>query len=101
MDKIELWNSDERLLFRRAAAMPESMGDEQKPLTAVFEERPSVKNAALVGLQGGGVGVLVASVQNALDHHNRGAMGVLTRSGGTIGFFGQAYVISFMLCTQC
>ncbi|KAF8577877.1 hypothetical protein K439DRAFT_1277991, partial [Ramaria rubella] len=32
-------------------------------------------------------GVLVASVQNALDHHNRGAMGVLTRSGGTIGFF--------------
>jgi len=47
-----------------------------------------VKNAVLIGLQGAGVGVLVASVQNALQHHNRGAMGVLTRSGGTIGLFG-------------
>lgn len=69
--------------------MPASKEDEQKQLTAVYEDRPSVKTAALVGLQAGGVGVLVASVQNALDHHNRGAMGVLTRSGGTIGFFGQ------------
>ncbi|KAJ1311664.1 hypothetical protein OPQ81_010139 [Rhizoctonia solani] len=34
-----------------------------------------------------GVGTLVSAVQNALDHHNRGAAGILTRTGGTIGFF--------------
>jgi hypothetical protein len=75
----------ELLLF--PSAMPDH-GEIPPPIAAVFEDRPTVKNASLVGLQGGGVGVLVASVQNALDHHNRGAMGVLTRSGGTIGFFG-------------
>jgi len=66
--------------------MPDTTGDEQTA-PIVYETRPTVQNAALVGLQGGGVGVLVASVQNALEHHNRGAMGILTRSGGTIGFF--------------
>jgi len=31
--------------------------------------------------------VLVSAVQNALDTHGRGASGVITRTGGTIGFF--------------
>lgn len=48
-------------------------------------------NAAVyVGLQGAGVGFLVASIQTAFDKHSRGAMGVLTRSGGTIAFFGAS-----------
>jgi hypothetical protein len=81
-------------------AMPDSTGDEQTSLP-VYETRPTVQNAALVGLQGGGVGVLVASVQNALEHHNRGAMGILTRSGGTIGFFGQHFTGLFCCLRVC
>lgn len=33
------------------------------------------------------MGLLVSAVQNALERHNRGAMGVFTRTGGTIAFF--------------
>lgn len=78
--------------------MPDLTAKEPASLKPVYEERPSVKNAALVSLQAGGVGVLVASVQNALDHHNRGAMGIFTRSGGTIGFFGQFRPIVLYYC---
>lgn len=74
--------------------------DEQTHSAPIYEDRPSLRNGALVGLQGGGVGVLVASVQNALDHHNRGAMGILTRSGGTIGFFGQLVDFFFGLYSR-
>ena len=41
-----------------------------------------------VGLQAAGVGALVSAVQNALGTHSSGAAGFLTRTGGTIGFFG-------------
>lgn len=44
--------------------------------------------AGVTGLQSAGVGVLVSAVQNALGTHNAGAMGILTRTGSTIGFFG-------------
>ncbi|GJJ13890.1 hypothetical protein Clacol_008147 [Clathrus columnatus] len=52
-----------------------------------YEERPALRNGVIVGAQGAALGTLVASVQNALQQHNRGAFGLLTRSGGTIGFF--------------
>lgn len=53
----------------------------------VFEARSVVASAAEMGLYSGGVGLFVSTIQNALSSHNRGAMGVFTRSGGTIGFF--------------
>jgi len=52
-----------------------------------YEPRPTLKYASIVGLQAGLVGLVVSTVQNALGTHNRGAVGVLTRSGGTVGFF--------------
>ncbi|KAL7419993.1 hypothetical protein Q5752_004956 [Cryptotrichosporon argae] len=52
-----------------------------------FHAHPSVAVASKVTLQSAGVGLLVSSVQNALEKHDRGAAGVLTRTGGTIGFF--------------
>jgi len=52
-----------------------------------FEAKPSLKYASTVGFQAGVVGAIVSAVQNALGAHNQGAAGVLTRSGGTIGFF--------------
>ena len=53
-----------------------------------YEPKPSLKYASLVGLQAGAVGVFVSAIQNALASHSSGASGFLTRTGGTIGFFG-------------
>jgi hypothetical protein len=52
-----------------------------------YEPKSALDHAARVGLQAGAVGLLLSSIQNALGNHSHGAMGVLTRTGGTIGFF--------------
>jgi len=52
-----------------------------------YETKNALQNAAYVGLQSAGVGLVISSVQNALDTHSRGAAGIVTRTGGTIGFF--------------
>jgi hypothetical protein len=54
----------------------------------IYEPKAPVENASKVALKAGAVGFFVSSLQNALQKHNYGAMGVLTRTGGTIGFFG-------------
>lgn len=36
---------------------------------------------------GSGVGLVVSTVRNALETHNKGAMGVFTRTGSTISLF--------------
>lgn len=67
-----------------------STGNEHTAVSEiVFEPRSAVNDAAKLALQGAGVGFVIASVQTALEKHNRGAMGVFTRGGGTIGFFGM------------
>jgi len=53
----------------------------------IYEAKAPVANAANVALKAGAVGFFVSSLQNALQKHNYGAMGVFTRTGGTIGFF--------------
>ena len=58
------------------------------PDTPSFESRPTLQYAATVGMQAALVGAFVSSVQNALGTHSRGASGFLSRTGGTIGFFG-------------
>jgi hypothetical protein len=54
-----------------------------------YDNKPTLPNATRVGLQAAAVGTFVSTVQNALSNHSRGAMGFLTRTGGTIGFFGM------------
>lgn len=56
-----------------------------------YEPKPSLELAGYAAAKGAGAGLLVSAVQNALDSHSRGAMGVLTRTGGTIGLFGMFY----------
>ncbi|KAF8761265.1 nadh-ubiquinone oxidoreductase 21.3 kda subunit [Rhizoctonia solani] len=68
---------------------PEKKQTRQSIEPSAYEPKSSVQNAAFVGLQSAGVGTLVSAVQNALDQHNRGAAGILTRTGGTIGFFSE------------
>ncbi|KAF8905523.1 hypothetical protein CPB84DRAFT_1676604 [Gymnopilus junonius] len=55
--------------------------------TTAFEPKSPFQEAARIGLQAGVVGFVVSSIQNALGTHSHGAMGVVTRTGGTIGFF--------------
>lgn len=53
-----------------------------------FEPKPVLPYVYKVGGQAALVGLFVSTLQNALGKHNYGAMGVVTRTGGTIGFFG-------------
>ncbi|KAF9651857.1 hypothetical protein BDM02DRAFT_3154024 [Thelephora ganbajun] len=53
-----------------------------------FQPKATLRHASAVGIQAAGVGALVSAIQNALNSHKYGAAGVLTRTGGTIGFFG-------------
>lgn len=71
---------------------PEHSQTRQSLEPNAYEQKSSLQNAAFVGLQSAGVGVLVSAVQNALDSHNRGAAGILTRTGGTIGFFSELWM---------
>ncbi len=60
--------------------------------TPSFESRPTLQYAATVGMQAALVGAFVSSVQNALGSHSKGAAGFLSRTGGTIGFFGAFFL---------
>ena len=66
------------------------------PERPAYLEKETLQLAGSAGAKAGGVGVLVSAVQNALDTHNRGAAGVITRSGGTIAFFGELYVFLYV-----
>ncbi|KAG5724653.1 NADH-ubiquinone oxidoreductase 21.3 kDa subunit [Termitomyces sp. T112] len=52
-----------------------------------YSPKPSLKYASAIGLQAGAVGVFVSAIQNALGSHSNGAMGFITRTGGTIALF--------------
>lgn len=43
-----------------------------------------------VGLTGAGVGLFVSAIKNSLETHNKGAMGVFSRTGWIIGYFGES-----------
>lgn len=64
------------------------MSDAPPPDRPPYDPKPSLEYASLVGLQAGAIGAFVSAIQNALADHSRGAMGFVTRTGGTIGFFG-------------
>ena len=57
-----------------------------------FQPKPVLPYVAKVGGQAAIFGLVVSTLQNALGKHNYGAMGVFTRTGGTIGFFGTCLV---------
>ncbi|KAL1748453.1 hypothetical protein HDZ31DRAFT_71516 [Schizophyllum fasciatum] len=52
-----------------------------------FEPKSTLEHAGKAALQGVAVGTVMSGVQNALQHHSHGAMGIFTRTGSTIGFF--------------
>jgi len=68
------------------AAVPKPSTSAASPPLPVYEPKSAVQASAIAALQGGGLGILVSAVQNALGNHTAGAAGVFTRTGGTIGF---------------
>jgi hypothetical protein len=52
-----------------------------------FHPRDALANTASTALQTTVAGAIIAGVQNTLRKQNVGAMGILTRSGGTIALF--------------
>jgi len=63
------------------------MGGETDDQEAVFIPSDTWVDVASLTLQGAGLGLVISSLQNTVAHHNKGMMGVFTRSGGTIGYY--------------
>jgi hypothetical protein len=55
---------------------------------ATFHPRDALANTANTTLQTTAAGAIIAGVQNTLRKQNVGAMGIFTRSGGTIALYG-------------
>lgn len=55
--------------------------------TAGYTPKDVTPTTFRVGLQSGFVGLIVSSIQNSLARHDQGAMGIFTRTGGTIALF--------------
>jgi hypothetical protein len=89
-----LWLSDFdfTLLYHRFVGLFAMSTTSPSTDTPSFEPRPTFQYAATVGMQAGLVGAFVSSVQNALGSHSKGASGFLSRTGGTIGFFGAFHL---------
>ncbi|GAA5860527.1 hypothetical protein JCM8547_000331 [Rhodosporidiobolus lusitaniae] len=68
-----------------------------QPLPKAYTPTSPFAPAFNVGLTGAGVGLFVSSIKNSLETHNRGAMGVFTRTGWIIGYFATAgFVFSYV-----
>lgn len=57
----------------------------------VYSPTSALSPAFNVGLTSAGVGLFVSAIKNSLDSHNKGAMGVFTRTGWIVGYFGELF----------
>lgn len=53
------------------------------------DNKDCLYDSGKTALIAGGLGFIVSAMQNTVQKHNEGAKGVLTRTGGTIGLFGN------------
>jgi len=61
-----------------------------------FEKKSAFEAGFKSGLTSSIVGLLFSAVRNSLEKHDRGAWGVLTRTGGTIGLVaGMGFLFSY------
>ena len=92
-----VWASDlYYILIRQVTSGQFALSNMASSEVSQYEPKPSLKYAATVGLQAAVIGAFVSTIQNALGSHSHGAAGFLTRTGGTIGFFGtfpQAFLL--------
>lgn len=57
---------------------------------ASYHQTDVLAPAFSAGLTSAGVGLFVSAVKNSLESHNKGAMGVFTRTGWIAGYFAAA-----------
>ncbi|KAG0362281.1 hypothetical protein BGZ54_008699 [Gamsiella multidivaricata] len=57
------------------------------PEEVIYHAKSPLKEGFQAGAIGAGVGVLVSAAQNSIGSHSQGAIGVFSRTGGTIGIF--------------
>lgn len=67
-----------------ATAIPPAMADQH----ATYHPQDTLANTGNAMLQTTAVGAVLAGVQNTLRKQNVGALGIITKSGGTIALFG-------------
>ncbi len=75
-------------IFVPSSPSHSNMSESSSSEVSTYEPKPTLSYAANVGLQAGVIGAFVSAIQNALGTHSYGAAGIVTRTGGTIGFFG-------------
>lgn len=68
------------------------------PIEHTFHPHSAVGNAVKATVATGSAGLLISTVQNALETHDKGALGVFTRTGSTISFLGECLVCSIRQC---
>ena len=66
-----------------------NQAQEDGPQEETFIERSAVSKGVNAAAMSAGAGLLVSAVQNSLTRHEKGAIGVFTRSGTTIAIFSE------------
>lgn len=54
----------------------------------VYQPKDAISQTLTATMITGGAGVFVSAIQNTLTKQNTGALGIFTRSGGTVANFG-------------
>ena len=61
----------------------------EQVVTETFSERSPLADGMSSGAVSAGAGLLVSAIQNSIQTHNKGALGVFTRTGSTIALFSE------------
>lgn len=64
------------------------------------DNKDCLGDAGKTTLIAGGLGLVVSAMQNTVQKHTEGAKGVFTRTGGTIGLFGNEAMEAKTIDTQ-
>lgn len=65
----------------------------EQVVTETFSERSAFADGMTAAGASAGAGLLVSAIQNSVQTHNKGALGVFTRTGSTIALFSE-YLLS-------
>jgi hypothetical protein len=59
------------------------------------QQKDTIADAGKAAAVAGGIGLIMSAMQNTVQKHTIGAKGVLTRTGGTVAFFGKTFLCEY------
>jgi hypothetical protein len=59
------------------------------------QQKDTIADAGKAAAVAGGIGLIMSAMQNTVQKHTIGAKGVLTRTGGTVAFFGKTFLCQY------